>query len=397
MRKIHSSHLSLLAASHGMNHVYQLIPPVIMPEIARDYGLSDITAGLLLSCFYLSYALLPVVSGYLSQIFSRKYLLTLGFVINALSFLAIGLTQNIVLLALLFFAAGAGGSTYHPNGAPLLAETYQTGRGGALGLHQTGGAIGSVVGPILTGILVINLTWNNALVILAFPGIILAATLWFLIGSKQSVEKNSKPQKIRLGQLKNYGSVALMLAAAFIYVLGLRGTDAFASTYFVEGRGIQNFFEASLLFASLKVSGLFSAPICGRLSDMYSRKRVLIILVIIESASLYAITITPVTLLIIPCVIFGFAAFGLLGVGEALLADITREDQRSIIFGLNYTISFSSSILLAPALFAIAGIYNFNAGFIMLSALMPFSIPILLKVKSKITPKNNATSQYTKD
>jgi len=383
MQKIRQSNLGLLAASHGMNHIYQLIPPVIMPEIARDYGFSDITAGLLLSCFYLSYALLPVVSGYFSQVFSRKYLLALGFVVSALSFLAIGLTQNVVLLGLLFFAAGAGGSTYHPNGAPLLAETYQTGRGGALGLHQTGGAIGSVAGPILTGILVLNLTWNNALVILAFPGIILAVTLWFLIGSRQTVKKKSKTQKIGLMQLKTYSSVALMLAAAFIYVLGLRGTDAFASTYFIEGRDIQNFFEASLLFASLKVSGLFSAPICGRLSDMYSRKRLLIILVIIGSASLYAITITPVALLIIPCVIFGFAAFGLLGVGEALLADITPEDQRSMVFGLNYTISFSSSIILAPALFAIAGMYNYNAGFIMLSALMPFSILILLKVKNK--------------
>jgi MFS family permease len=387
MRENRQSRLSLLAASHGMNHVYQLIPPVVMLEIAKDYGLSDITVGLLLSCFYLSYALLPVVSGYLSQVFSRKYLLTLGFVINALSLLAIGLTQNVVLLALLFFAAGAGGSTYHPNGAPLLAETYQTGRGGALGLHQTGGAIGSVAGPILTGFLVLNLKWKNALVILAFPGIILALVLWFLIGSKSSIDKNSKMQKIGLGQLKNYGSVALMLAAAFIYVLGLRGTDAFAPTYFGDGRGIQNVFEVSLLFASLKVSGLFSAPICGRISDMYSRKQVLIILVIIESASLYAITITPITLLIIPCVIFGFAAFGLLGVGEALLADITPEDKRSIIFGLNYTISFSSSILLAPALFAIAGIYNYNAGFIMLSALMPLSILILLKVKSRLIPK----------
>jgi MFS family permease len=387
MRENRQSRLSLLAASHGMNHVYQLIPPVVMLEIAKDYGLSDITVGLLLSCFYLSYALLPVVSGYLSQVFSRKYLLTLGFVINALSLLAIGLTQNVVLLALLFFAAGAGGSTYHPNGAPLLAETYQTGRGGALGLHQTGGAIGSVAGPILTGFLVLNLKWKNALVILAFPGIILALVLWFLIGSKSSIDKNSKMQKIGLGQLKNYGSVALMLAAAFIYVLGLRGTDAFAPTYFGDGRGIQNVFEVSLLFASLKVSGLFSAPICGRISDMYSRKRVLIILVIIESASLYAITITPITLLVIPCVIFGFAAFGLLGVGEALLADITPEDKRSIIFGLNYTISFSSSILLAPALFAIAGTYNYNAGFIMLSALMPLSILILLKVKSRLIPK----------
>jgi MFS family permease len=375
----------LLATSHGMNHVYQLLTPIIIPKITADYGLSNFTAGTLLACFLASYCLLPVLSGYLSQTYGRKLLLSLGFAISALSFLAIGFTDNIIILALLLFVAGAGGSTYHPNGVPFLAEFYPNNRGQTLGLHQTGGAVGSFIAPILTGALVLNFGWRPTLMVLAIPGIALALVLWFSISQEHTVGRTTQSQtsRTRLTNMKIYGSAFLFIAAAFIYVLGLRGTDALANQYFTYGRGIENILEASLLFAALKAAGLFSAPLCGRLSDIYDRKKVLIALVIIESASLYAITITPTILLVVPCIIFGFAAFGLLGVGEALLADITPADQINTIFGVNFTINFSSAPILAAVLGIIADQYSFDVGFILLSALMPLSIPILLKIKAK--------------
>lgn len=385
MQQRNKAHLTLLATSHGMNHVYQLLTPIIIPKITADYGLSNFTAGTLLACFLASYCLLPVLSGYLSQTYGRKLLLSLGFAISALSFLAIGFTDNIIIFALLLFVAGAGGSTYHPNGVPFLAEFYPNNRGQTLGLHQTGGAVGSFIAPILTGALVLNFGWRPTLMVLAIPGIALALVLWFSISQEHPLGKTTQSQtsRTRLTNMKIYGSAFLFIAAAFIYVLGLRGTDALANQYFTYGRGIENILEASLLFAALKAAGLFSAPLCGRLSDIYDRKKVLIVLVIIESASLYAITITPTILLVVPCIIFGFAAFGLLGVGEALLADITPADQRNTIFGVNFTINFSSAPILAAVLGIIADQYSFDVGFILLSALMPLSIPILLKIKAK--------------
>jgi DHA1 family tetracycline resistance protein-like MFS transporter len=170
------------------------------------------------------------------------------------------------------------------------------------------------------------------------------------------------------------------MVAAFIYVLGQRGTDVFANQYFTL-RGI-DIALASLLFSMLKLAGLFSAPICGRLSDKYGRKAVLIALVAVESLSLFAITISPLVLLAIPCIIFGFASFGLLGVGEALLADITPEKERPAFFGINQTLSFSPQIFLLPLLFGLAGSFGYNSGFILLSILMPISIPILLLIKT---------------
>jgi MFS family permease len=376
--------LALLATSHGMNHVYQLLTPIIIPEITADYGLSYFTVGVLLSCFLLSYSLLPTLSGYLSQVFGRRRLLTLGFVISGLSFLAMGLVNNIITFALLLFVAGAGGSTYHPNGVPFLAETYQDNRGQTIGLHQTGGAMSSFIAPILTGILVSNFSWRSTLMLLAIPRLILAAFLWFSISPEQTINGNrSQTRKTRVSKMELYGSVLLPMVAAFIYVLGQRGTDSFANLYFTRSRGIENFLEASLLFSTLKVAGLFSAPLSGKLSDIFDRKKVLFILVILGSISLYAITATPTILLAVPCVMFGFAASGLLSVGDALLADITPQEQMSFVFGMNATISFTSALVVSPLLGIIADQYSFDVGFVLLSALMPLSIPILLKMKTK--------------
>ena len=388
MQEKTASQLQLLSVSHGVNHVYQLLTPVIIPEITREYGLSNTSAGLLVACYAVSYALLPVLAGYLAQRFGRRKILTIGFVVSALSFLAVAFTNNVTVLGVLFFTAGAGGSTYHPNGTPILAEVYPTGRGRALGLHQTGGVIGAIVGPLAAALLVQAFTWKPAVALLAIPGLVLAAVLWFHISPNQPLKKPASTQPARrftLAKLKVLGPALFLIVAVAIYGLGQRGTDSFGNQYFVIGRGIE-FAEATFLFISLRVAGLVSAPLFGRLSDKYNRKKVLVTLVIVESISLYAVTVTPTALVAVPCIIFGFAAFGLLGVGEALLADITPEGQRSMIFGLNYSASFSSSIYLPPSLGWVADNINFNAGFMLLSAIMPLSILFILKIKNGSAP-----------
>lgn len=374
--------LRLLATSHAINHVYQLLTPTVLPAITLQYGY--VNAGIFLWSFVLSYSLLPAVSGYLSRYFGRRELLTVGFVTIALSFLAVGIVDNAVLLAVLFFIAGVGGSTYHPLGSPILAESYSTSRGRTLGLHQMGGALGSFVGPFITGILILGFGWKPAVMLLAIPGLVMAAALWFSISPTQRADEKvqSEKSRIRLADLKIYIPAMVFMVAAFIYVFGLRGTDNFANEYFTLSRGIE-IAEASFLFSMLKVAGLFSAPICGRLSDTFGRKAVLIILVVVESVSLFAITVSPTILLAIPCVVFGFASFGLLAVGEALLADVTPERNRPTIFGINLTLSFSPQLFLVPALIGLAASNGFNTGFILLSALMPISIPLLLMVKNK--------------
>jgi len=222
--------------------------------------------------------------------------------------------------------------------------------------------------------------------IMAIPGLVLSAILWLSIKtqSTSNVSASRGTSVANLRELIKYSPVILFIIAALFYALGQRGMDSYGNVYFTDGRGIE-LVAASILFSSLKWAGPFSAPICGKLSDVYGRRKVLLALVIVESISLYAITAVPSALLVIPCIIFGFGAFGLLTVGEALLADIAPEKQRATIFGLHLTINFSPYIFLTPILFALPTFYGYNLGFVILSILMLVSIPLILKIRNKPT------------
>lgn len=391
----HSS-LILLSASHGINHLYQLLAPLIITKVKEEYALSYFDSGILYACFILSYSLLQIFFGYLSIRVGRKKIIMLGFILSSISFLIIGFVNNVLLFGLLLFLAGSGGSTYHPNGMPLLSVYYKEKRGQAAGFHQTGGSLGSFIGPLFAGLVLFSLNWKLSLILLSIPGFTLSIILWLCLKESpikyeekrnvqqaigESNDNKFNTSSIRAG-LKYARPAFLFLITAVIYNIGTRGIDSFAPQYFQYGRGIENIFEVSFLFSMLKIAGLFSGPFSGRLSDIFGRKRVLYALIIIAAASLYFLTLVPTNLLILPCIIFGFSSFGLLTITDAFLSDLSPNGYISTIFGLHFTISFAVGAFISPIFGLIADCCGFNLGFKILSLIIPFSIPLLIRVKS---------------
>jgi MFS family permease len=107
-------------------------------------------------------------------------------------------------------------------------------------------------------------------------------------------------------------------------------------------------------------------------------------LVILEAFSLYLLTLVPTNLLIIPCSIFGFSTYGLLGTTDAFLADITPRNYMATIFGFHFTVSFFNQVIVSP-IFGLIVDYSksFDPGFVMLSVIALSALPILYKVKTK--------------
>lgn len=370
--------LALVSATHGMNHFYQLLLPVVLPKIRIEYDLSYFTAGILLSSYGLSYSLFQTPVGYISGRFGKKRLLVLGLIITSLSFLAMGFTDNILVLGLLFFLAGIGGSTYHPNGMPLISDLFKENKGQASGFHQTGGSLGSFVAPLIAGFTAVALDWKTTLMVLSLPGIILSGILWGFLSDPRKTMKQQEKKKL---SLRSYSSILLLIAAAAIYTSAYRGINAFANQYFVDARHLANLGEASFLFSMLQVAGLFSAPLCGRLSDRFGRKIVILILIVVQFASIYSLILAPLSILIVPCIVFGFTSFGLLAVTDAFLADITPLEHVEAIFGFHFTMSFVVGAILPPILGSIIDLYGFNLGFSLLGVAILLGIPPLTRAK----------------
>jgi len=360
--------LVILAAAHGANHFYQLLLPTAVLQIASEYELSHFMIGALLFSFNISYAVLQIPFGYLSERMDRKKILVFGQVLTSLPFLLIGFTDNLWLLGLLLFLSGVGGGAHHPNGVPLVGMLFEKKKGQAMGFHQAGGSIGSVLSPLIAGLTITLFDWRTTFILLSTPGPLLAIASWlFLEEPETSSQPQSQPQ-LQERKTKLYTQPVILIFAAAVYTLSLRGLDNFAIPFLVEGRGVP-YLQASILFSFQKIAGIVSGPVCGRLSDVFGRKSVLSTLTLVQVTSLYALIFLSPDILFLPSIIFGFASFGLLATTDAFLSDITPTDTLGITFGLNYTANFVSAAAIPPILGKLIDNHGYINPFILLGAL----------------------------
>ncbi len=368
--------LALIAVAHATNHAYQLTLPMAIPSIALEYGLSNFWVGVLVASYNLAYILLQAPFGTISDRIGRKRLLTMGFIIASAAYLAIGFTKDLTTIAILLAIAGLGGSTYHPLGIAFIADLYKEGRGQAMGFHQAGGSLGSFLAPLAVGIILIVSEWRYAFLYLAAVGLLLAPILWLLLKEPQAVFKADR----RGFSLRMYSQALFLIVASAIFTIALRGVVAFAPKYFIDIKKADSW-SASVLFSSLQVAGIFSAPMLGRLSDTLGRRAVIASLVIVQAASLFVLTLTDGTPLFLACIVFGLASYGLLATSDAFLSDISPRESFGMIFGLNLTASYATSVVIPPMLGRSIDVYGFDLSLTLMNAASMVSLVPLSLVK----------------
>jgi FSR family fosmidomycin resistance protein-like MFS transporter len=374
--------LLVICVIHALNHVYQFLLPVAIPQITLEYDLSYFSVGLLVACFSLSYALFQAPFGKLATRFGRKALMTVGLLVNSAAFLLIGVVFtyafNLWLFAFLLFVAGVGGSTYHPLGISYLADAYADQRGQVMGYHQTGGAIGSFISPLVIGAVVLSYGWQSAFFALSLLGFLLSPLLWLRLTDAPRVDA---PTQETAPGTKPYGPALLLIVTSAIFVVGYRGLNAFGTQYFQEGKGLP-YSEAVVLFSLLQVAGIFSGPICGRVSDIFGRKTSVVTLILVNAASLFVITATQGAPLYLACIISGFAIFGLLATSDAYLSDITPAASLGTMIGVNLSTSFIIGTVIPPLLGTMIDLSGFTLSFALLSFISLLSLLPLLRIRT---------------
>lgn len=124
--------------------------------IKEDLRLSNQQVSWVLSAFFVSYALLQVPSGYLSDRFGARLTLTLYMLLWSLFTGLTGAATGFVMLLVFRLGFGAAQAGAYPAAGSLLSRwvTYST-RGLASSLVAWGGRVGGSLAPILTATLII--------------------------------------------------------------------------------------------------------------------------------------------------------------------------------------------------------------------------------------------------
>lgn len=253
--------------------------------IRADLGLTETQMGLVMSAFFLAYALFQVPAAWLDHAWGSRR--ALGFFSAAWSAATgvCGVTQGVGLLLLARFSMGAAEAGIFPSSTGVLSRWHPASRRAWVsGVLASFMGVGGAVGAALTGFLLVYISWRWMFLLYAIPGLIwtLGFTVWFRNtpgehGSVNSaelalIEAGAKPLDrqetgpIAWGTLlANRAVVGLVLqqffrAAAAIFYL------SWFPTYLHETRGV-GVLEAGLLTSLPHWTTMLGCLAGGWLSD----------------------------------------------------------------------------------------------------------------------------------
>jgi MFS transporter, FSR family, fosmidomycin resistance protein len=355
--------LVAVSAGHLINDLLQSLLPAIYPMLKADFRLDFWQVGLITLAVQVTASVLQPVVGHALDRRPQPHALAVGMTFTLAGVLLVALAPAFGWLVFAAALIGVGSSIFHPESS-RVARAASGGRHGlAQSLFQTGGNLGSSLGPLLAAFVVLphgrrSVTW---FAVVALGGIV---ALW-RIGAWHAQAVPVVPGARRgpgrhpdLSKRDVVGSLAVLVALVFSKFIYLTSFTNYY-TFFLMHR-----FGVSIQQAQIHLFGFLAAVAVGTFAggpvgDRLGRKTVIwvsilgvlpfslalpyaslvwtavlstLIGLILSSAFsailVYAQELVPGRIGLIAGLFFGFA-FGVGGVGAAALgklADVTSLD-----------------------------------------------------------------------
>ena len=167
----------LLVISAVINYVDRSNLSIAAPLIQRQFNLSPMRIGSLLSAFFWTYALMQIsgIAGWFSDRFPVGWVMFGGYVLWSGATVITGLTSSYAGLFVALLLLGIGESVAYPCYSRVFAELPQQQRGRANALIDASTKLGPAVGAFVGGLLLVHIGWRMLFIVLGAGGL-----LWVL-------------------------------------------------------------------------------------------------------------------------------------------------------------------------------------------------------------------------
>ena len=165
--------VGLLFIASFINYLDRATISVALPLISVDLHLGPQTKGLLLSSFFMSYALMQVPAGWCADRWNLRWLYAGLFAVWSLACGFTGFAGSLGVLLLLRVLLGIGESIYLPGGTKIVGMLFpHAERGLPSGLFDSGTRLGLAVGAPLIAALIMLVGWRRMFALVGFTSII---------------------------------------------------------------------------------------------------------------------------------------------------------------------------------------------------------------------------------
>ncbi len=346
---------ALLASTLGwmLDGMDVMLYSMVIATLMRELRLSGSQAGLLASLTLVASAIGGILFGLLADLIGRRAALMTSVAAYSVFTAACGLSRSIAELAVFRFGVGLGMGGEWSAGAALVAETWTPEhRGKALGLMQSGFAVGYALAALVTASVLPRWGWRAVF----FAGILPALlTFWIRRGVEESplwlAHTASKSDAARSPggrtlksspPLKSYSEITLMLLvmntlALFAWWALFTWIPPYLALPTSQGGKGLTIAASSLWIVAMQVGMWFGYASFGFLSDRLGGKKTYVgyLLGAAVLVPLYATARAPWTLLILGPLVAFFGTGHFTGFG-IIAAEVFPTSFRASAMGLTY-------------------------------------------------------------
>jgi MFS family permease len=167
--------LGLLAFTNLLSFINRNVIFGLFDPIKADLAISDTQLGWLASAYVLIFSLAALPFGIVSDLRSRRTVITIGVVLWSAFTLASGFATGFTQLLICRALVGMGAAAFSAAAQSLTADYFPVrGRAVALGILAAGITLGGVLGIWLGGRLEVVYGWRTAIIAVSLPGFVLA-------------------------------------------------------------------------------------------------------------------------------------------------------------------------------------------------------------------------------
>lgn len=190
--------LALLCIASAIAYAQRSAIAMAADSIGRELVLDKIKLGTVMAAWSVGYGVTQIPSGWLADRWGSRRALTLFALVWSVAMGCVALARGYHSLLALWTLMGAAQAGVFPCATRAIRFAFPVSRrASATGLLGSSMGIGGAIGPWLTGLLLVVLTWRWTFVLFALPGIVWAIAFFQLVSEPPVVSRsgNTQPQE----------------------------------------------------------------------------------------------------------------------------------------------------------------------------------------------------------
>jgi MFS family permease len=336
----------------------------VLPRLIREFNVSAVEIGLVITFFTLPGIFLAPVLGVLADRFGRKRILVPSLFLFAVAGVACAFVNDFNLLLLLRGLQGIGAASLGSINSTLIGDLYSgRQRAAAMGLNSSVLSIGTASYPTIGGAIAI-LGWHYPFVlpVLALPIGILVITS--LETPEPGGNQRLKDYLVGTWSYLNNIKVLGLFAAGIITFILLYGTTLIYLTLFLADSFGASPFIIGLLFTGVSLSSAAVSSQLGKINRKLSLRTVVILSFVLYGLAMVLVPVMPnLWMMLIPAVIFGIAHGANIPSLQTQVAGSAPPEYRAAFMSLNGTMLRIGQTLGPPLIALIYVGWGYDATF----------------------------------